>query len=134
MYQSYHKGYGEDFFSVLKSAGVALAISFFASVIFAVVLRFSAGSGQMIYVINQITKVVSIVVGSLLFLRGEKGWLKGGGVGLLFTALSYLAFSAFGGDFSLTWLIFVELFFALLSGAIGGMIAVNIKGSVTSSG
>jgi hypothetical protein len=45
----------------------------------------------------------------------------------LFTALSYLAFSAFGGDFSLSWLIFVEVGVAFLAGALSGILAVNLK-------
>ena len=124
----YHQSsYGNGFFSVLKSVGTALLISLLASMLFAVVLRASSGGEKIIYPVNQIVKVVSVLVGTLLFVRGEKGWLKGGGVGLLFTALSYLAFAALGGDFSLTWLIFVELFFALMAGGIGGIIAVNLK-------
>lgn len=119
--------YGNGWFSVFKSVGTALLISFFSSMIFAVILHTAGGSEKIIYPINQTVKVMAILAGTLLFIRGEKGWLKGGGVGLLFTALSYLAFSALGGNFSLTWLIFVELFFALAAGCIGGIIAVNIR-------
>jgi putative membrane protein (TIGR04086 family) len=119
--------YGNEWFSVLKSVGVALLISFFSSLVFAVILRASSGPEKIIYPVNQTVKVVAILIGVLLFLRGEKGWLRGGVAGLLFTALSYLAFSALGGDFSLSWLIFVELFFALAAGGIGGIIAVNIR-------
>ena len=119
--------YGNGIFSVLKSVGVALAISFIGSVLFATALQFLPNAENVIYPINQTLKVVAILIGALLFIRGEKGWIKGVGVGLLFTALSYLAFSAIGGDFSLSWLIFVEIFFAVTAGAIGGIIAVNLK-------
>ena len=67
------------------------------------------------------------MLGTLLFIRGEKGWLKGGGAGLLFFALSYLTFSAIGGDFSLSWLIFMELGLALFAGVLGGVIGVNLR-------
>ena len=119
--------YGAGFFSVLKSVGIALGVSFFASILFAVVLRFLPNAEVVIYPVNQTVKVVAILLGSLLFIRGERGWIKGACVGLLFTALSYLAFSAVGGDFSLSWLIFAEIFFAVMAGAIGGIIAVNLK-------
>ena len=79
------------------------------------------------YPINQTLKVLAVSLGTLLFVRGEKGWLKGLAIGLIFTALSYLAFSAIGGDFSLSWLILVELLFGVLAGALSGAIAVNIK-------
>ena len=119
--------YGNGLFSVLKSAGAALAISFMGSVLFAVILYFLPNADVVIYPVNQTLKVVAILIGTLLFIRGEKGWMKGGGAGLMFTALSYLGFSAIGGDFSLSWLIFAEIFFAVTAGAIGGIVAVNFR-------
>ena len=97
------------------------------AVVFAVILRAAPIARRTIYTVNQVLKGISILIGVSVFVRGEKGWLKGGGTGLLFTALSYLAFSAIGGDFSFTWLIFVELLTAFLIGAIGGVLAVNIR-------
>ena len=119
--------YGNGLFAVLKSVGVALLISFIGSVLFAMALRFLPNADGVIYPINQTLKVLAILIGTLLFIRGEKGWIKGGGAGLMFTALSYLAFSAIGGDFSLSWLIFAEIFFAVTAGAIGGIIGVNFR-------
>ncbi len=121
--------YGDGIFTVVKAAGLSLAISLLGAVIFAVILRIGNVSEGIIYPINQTLKGLAIVLGALICVRGEKGWLKGGGAGLLFTALSYLAFSALGGDFSLSWLIFAELFLAFVIGGIGGMLAVNLKKS-----
>lgn len=121
--------YGDGIFTVVKAAGLALAISLLGAVIFAVVLRVGNLGEKVIYPVNQVLKGISVAVGALVCVRGEKGWLKGGGAGLLFTGLSYLAFSALGGDFSLSWLIFVELILTFLIGAVGGMLAVNLKKS-----
>ena len=118
--------YGDGFFTVVKAAGLALALSLLGTVIFAVVLRVS-GVDKAIYPITQTIKGIALITGVLVCVRGERGWLKGGGAGLLFTALSYLAFSALGGDFSLTWVIFIEVVIAFLAGAIGGALAVNLK-------
>ena len=119
--------YGNTFFTVIKGAGIALAISFFFTVILAGLLRAGILSHKVIYPINQVIKVLAVVVGTLTQVRGEKGWLKGGGVGLLFTSLSYLAFSAIGGDFSLSWLILIELLIAFFAGALGGALGVNLR-------
>ena len=119
--------YGDSFFTIIKAAGLALALSLLGAVIFAVVLRISDGADKMIYPITQTIKGVALVVGVLACVRGEKGWLKGGGAGLMFTALSYLAFSALGGDFSLSWVILIEVIGTFLAGAIGGALAVNLK-------
>lgn len=119
--------YGNGMFSVIKAVLLSLAISLLSAIVFAVILRSTSLSEKAIYPVNQTVKALSIAIGALVFVRGEKGWLKGGGVGLLFTALSYLAFSALGGDFSLSWLIFAELAIALVVGAVSGIVAVNLK-------
>lgn len=118
---------GTTIFTIVKSTGLALALSVLGVVAFAVVLQATALSGSVIYTVNQTLKILSIAVGTLAFVRGEKGWLKGGVTGILFTGVSYLAFSALGGDFTISWLIFAELVIAFLVGAISGALAVNLK-------
>ncbi|MBQ9728735.1 MAG: TIGR04086 family membrane protein [Clostridia bacterium] len=119
--------YGNGLFQIIKGVALALALSFLGVVALANALRFFSLSETAVYPINQLIKCVSIAIGSLAFIRGEKGFLKGGGAGVLFTFLSYLAFSALGGDFSLSWLILIELLFTVLIGAIGGAVAVNLR-------
>lgn len=120
--------YGNGLFAIVKAVLLSLAISLLSVIVFAVILRSTSIGEKAIYPVNQTIKAISIALGTLVFVRGEKGWLKGGAVGLLFTALSYLAFSALGGDFSLGWLIFAEMAIALLVGAVSGILAVNLKG------
>ena len=114
-------------FSIVKAVGLALGASFLSTIILACILRVSSLPDKAVYPITQTLKVVFILLFSLLCIRGEKGWLKGGAVGLLFTALSYLTFSAIGGDFSLSWLVFAELGLGLFAGVIGGVIGVNLR-------
>ena len=116
----------QTIFQIVKGVFFALAVSLLCSVVFACILRFSPLPDTVIYPVNQTLKAVCIAVGTLLFVRGEKGLWKGGGIALIFTALSYLAFSAIGGDFSLSWLIFLELAIALIVGAAAGAVAVNL--------
>ena len=118
---------GNAFFQILKGAAFALGFSLLAVIIFANILRFTPLPDRVIYPVNQTVKVVAILLGALIFVRGEKGFLKGGAIGLIFTALSYLAFSAIGGNFSLSWLIFAELALAIFAGVVGGAIAVNLR-------
>ncbi|MBQ7924625.1 MAG: TIGR04086 family membrane protein [Clostridia bacterium] len=121
--------YGNGFFQIIKGVGLALALALLWAVIFANVLRFSSLPDKVVYPINQTWKVLAVCIGALVFVRGEKGFLKGAAIGLLFSALSYLAFAALGGDFSLSWLIIVELALSALAGVICGAIAVNLKKS-----
>ena len=117
----------EGVFSVVKGALFSVALSLLLAIVFAVVLRAGSISDKVIYPVNQGIKVLAVALGSILFIRGERGWLKGGVIGLVFTALSYLAFSSLGGDFSFSWLIFVELAVGFFSGSLSGIIAVNLK-------
>ncbi|MBQ4053793.1 MAG: TIGR04086 family membrane protein [Clostridia bacterium] len=119
--------YGNGVFTIVKAVLLSLAVSLLAAVVFAVILQAAPMAQGTIYTINQVLKAVALAVGVFAFIRGEKGWLKGGVSGLLFTGLSYLAFSAIGGDFSLSWLIFAELAITFLVGAICGSLAVNMK-------
>jgi len=119
--------FGNGLFSVVKGVALALACSLLFSVLFACVLRFAPLPDKVIYPVNQVVKVLSVALGTFLFVRGEKGWLKGGGIALLFTAVSYLAFSAIGGTFALSWLILVELFFTVGVGVLSGILAVNLR-------
>lgn len=114
-------------FSIVKAAVLALAVSFLSTVVLAAILRITTMPHKAIYPITQTLKVIFVLLASLLFIRGEKGWLKGGAAGLIFTALSYLTFSAVGGDFSLSWLVLVEVGLALFAGALGGVIGVNLR-------
>ena len=117
---------GNGLFQVLKGGALALALSFLCAVVFACVLKEFPLSERVVYTVNQTAKGVCIAVGTLAFVRGEKGFLKGVGIALAFTALSYLAFSAIGGDFSLSWLILVEVVLASIVGLASGAVAVNL--------
>ncbi len=114
-------------FAVVKGVLCALACSLVLTVVFASILRGSSWSSKVIYPVNQGIKMLSVLIGTLLFVRGEKGWLKGLAIGILFTMLSYLVFSAIGGDFSLSWLVVVETLLGATFGLLSGAIGVNLR-------
>ena len=114
-------------FQIIKSVALALAFSFLSAVVLAAILRWTPLPDSVIYPVNQVVKALAIALGVITFIRGEKGFIKGGAAGLIFTALSYLAFSAIGGDFSFSWLILIETAVALLVGALCGALAVNMR-------
>ena len=112
---------------MVKGVGTALAISFLSVIILASVLLYAPMQTTTVYIVNQCIKILALAIGVLLFVRGEKGFLQGMAIAVLFTALSYLAFSAVGGNFALSWLIFAELALALFAGGLCGGIAVNLR-------
>ena len=114
-------------FAVIRGVLTALVISVLFSIFFAVVLRVASVPAKWIYPINQTVKVLAAFLGALFFIRGEKGWIKGLLVGVLFFALSYVTFSAVGGTFSLSAMALAELIFTTLGGVIGGVLGVNLR-------
>lgn len=114
-------------FAIVKGVSIALGSALVLALLFALVVYFGGVGKSVIYPVNQGIKVVAVALGVLFSVRGEKGWLKGGIIGTAFIMLSYLAFSALGGDFSLSWLILAELLFGFLVGALCGIIAVNVR-------
>ncbi len=117
------KGIGQ----VVKTVVVALVLSVLLAAIFTLVLRVCPMGKIAVTVVSQLLKVLSLAVGVMLFVKGEKGLWKGVGCGLLFSMLGYLTFSALGGGFGLSWLIFAELFLYTAVGGLLGVVAVNLK-------
>lgn len=117
---------GNSLFRIVKGVGLALGFAFLGVVVFAGVLRSTNILDRAVYPVNQTLKLLAIALGTLVFVRGEKGFLQGGAIGLLFAALSYLTFSALGGDFSLSWVAIVEVLLSVLTGAVCGAVAVNL--------
>lgn len=118
---------GKGLFEVIKGTVTALVCAFLFAVVFAVLLRSFPLPDKVIYPVNQTIKLLCVFVGALAFVRGEKGYAKGIAVALLFTALSYLTFSALGGTFRLRWVLIVELILTALSGFVGGSMGVNFN-------
>ena len=118
---------GNGFFEIIKGVALALGLSFLGVIIIASLLPATGMEERVLYPLVQTVKVVAVFIGAIATVRSDKGLLKGAVVGLLFTALSYLTFSAIGGDFSLSWLILCETLLCVASGGIAGAIAVNVK-------
>ena len=116
-------------FQALKAALLSLAVCVLGAILFAIVLRVSDLPDKIILPVNETLKAVAIFVGCLFSVKESRGFIKGALAGALLIMLSYLAFSALGGNFSLTWLIFLELLFGVIVGGASGAFAVNIRSS-----
>lgn len=111
--------------AVLRAVIAAVIFSLAAVLIFALVIKLFSVPSSVIPVVNRVIKTIAVSGGAILFIREEKGLLKGAAAGVLSVALTYLIFAAIAGsDFS--YLFFAELLFGGAVGAISGIIAVNI--------
>ena len=115
-------------FLKMTGRGVSLAIivCLAAVLIFALVIQFTGLPESVIMPVNQFIKVLAIFIGCFFSLRGSKGWLKGGLVGLIAGGLTFLLFALLGG-FPSGLRILWDLLFCVGVGILSGIISVNLK-------
>ena len=112
---------------VLKATCAAVVFSLVFVLVFTLIIQLASLSSSVIKPVNQVFKILAIAGGGLLFIRGDKGLLKGAIYGVCAVLLTYLLFSLIGGSFSISWFFLLELVLGAAAGAISGIIAVNIK-------
>ncbi len=117
------------FVQVLKGALMALSVCLIAILIFAFILRFVAISDLLIKPINQVIKTLSILVGTFYALKKSKdmGLISGLVIGLMFTIISFIAFSVLDGNFEFGISLVNDCLFGSIIGGVCGIIAVNLK-------
>ncbi len=114
---------------ILKSLVLSFVITLSLVLIASLLLSYTPLKESMIPLFNTIIMVISITVGSIYISIkiGEKGWLNGGIIGILYflilVFLNYLFIKPFIFDiYSIS-----KFFISLATGIIGGMIGINIK-------
>lgn len=115
--------------SLLKGVIISLCVSLVSVLVFAFLLKFTNISESIITPINQIIKGVSIFLGTFLGLKKEKkmGLISGLLIGMIYTLLAFVVFSALNGSFVFSRTLVTDFCFGGIIGAICGIICVNIK-------
>lgn len=117
-----------SFLNYLKGALTAVSATLIMILLFAVIVRFFNVSDSWIFPINQVIKVISIILGLVVMLKdNSKGFLKGLILGLIYFVLSFLIFSILQGKFSISIKNLYDLILTTLMGGLAGIIIVNIK-------
>jgi putative membrane protein (TIGR04086 family) len=115
--------------SLIKSILLSYLVTFAFFFVFAIILTYTSLSDSTIPTLNSIVMIVSIAVGGgyMAAKVNKKGWLNGGLIGLIYIIiLAIFRILADGGmDFSSYF--FVKLIISIITGAIGGMIGINLK-------
>jgi putative membrane protein (TIGR04086 family) len=112
---------------IAKATCLAVVCSLVLVLIFTFIIQLFSLSSAAIKPVNQVIKIVSIALGGIVFISGDKGLLKGGIYGVVAVVLTYLLFAIIAGEFSFSWKIIIELLIGGVAGGIAGVIAVNIK-------
>ena len=119
----------KKFLPIIKGVLCALSVSLVAILLFAFLLRWTNISDSLIAPVNQVIKGVSIFFGVLFGLKKVKknGIINGLLIGFFYTILAFLVFSLLDGAFNFDRSLLNDLIFSLVTGAICGIICVNLK-------
>lgn len=112
---------------IAKAACAAVIFSLVYALLFTLVIQLFSLPSSAIAPVNQVFKVIAIAFGGLLFIREDRGLVKGAVYGVCADVLTFLLFSAISGGFSVGWIFIIELLIAAVVGAVTGIIAVNLK-------
>lgn len=115
--------------SFFKSLVVSYIITLVMILIMAIIFTYTPLKEKNIPLFNTVIMIISITVGAIyLTLKiGEKGWLNGGLVGIVYyiilVLLNFILFKNHSIDIYTT----SKLIISLATGIIGGMIGINLK-------
>ena len=117
-----------QFLSILSGTIVAVAITLVLILLFALIIRFFNVADSWIFPINQVIKVISLFVGTIVVLKKQKksGFLNGLLISVLYFFLSYIIFSILQGNFAFNLSKIYDLLLTALMGGIIGIITINV--------
>ncbi len=110
---------------VIKSALFSLIITLVSVLILGIVVKFVAVPPTILLPINQVIKVISVLLGCVIAIKDKRnGAIKGGICGLIYTLLSVFIFLILGMSLKESFS-FIDVLLGIIIGAISGIIAVN---------
>lgn len=113
---------------ILKALCLAILITFGLILIVTFILRFTDLRETKLPMLNNIILILSIVSSSLYLITRtrEKGWLYGASLGFLYYLLIIIVNLLFSRFDILQPISLVKLVLAMIIGAIGGIIGINL--------
>ncbi len=117
----------KNVFQIVKAAAAAVIISLAFVLIFTLIIQLFSLPLDAVKPVNQVFKIISIAAGGLIFIRGEKGLIKGAIYGLAAVLVTYLLYGLISGSLAVSWKFAIEILLGVVAGGISGIIAVNIK-------
>lgn len=114
---------------VSKGSVFAVMITLFFIILFAFVMQLSSLSETVIRPVVQVIRILSIAVGGAYVARNSanKGWLKGAATGVCYVILVSLIGMVSGGQFAFDRILLSDTLMAIVVGAAGGAIGINIR-------
>ncbi len=110
---------------ILGMTLISVLVTLVAVLIFGIIIKLVEVPEGIIMPINQVIKVVSVLIGALVGIKSkQKGVLKGAVAGLLYTLISVFVFLILGSSLSGSFGV-IDALSGIIIGAVSGIIAVN---------
>ena len=120
------------FMDFIKALIFSIILTLIALVVLSLVLSFSEVSESVINPAIIVISSVSILIGGFLVAKKikQKGILNGAILGIIYMLIIYLISSLLNNNFSLGISAFIMIGAGMLSGALGGILGVNLKAKI----
>lgn len=112
--------------SFIKGLIVSMLISFGLIILLAFCLKWFSFDEKYISPLNLAIKTISVLIGSIIAIKGEsKGLLKGVCFGLLYIVVAFVSFSVLAKSFAIDVSFLLDVLFSCIAGGLVGIIKVN---------
>jgi putative membrane protein (TIGR04086 family) len=117
------------YLTMLRSLLICFIMAFVMIMVYALLLSFSSISDASMSKVTQTILIISVALSSAYGGKeiGERGWLFGALLGLIFALLLIPFGMAFGQVLALDMYLMAKLLVSAVVGAIGGIIGVNLN-------
>ena len=113
-------------FDFVKGLIVSIILSFALIIVFALFIKWLDLSDVWIVPITLLIKAISVLLGSIIAIKGtSRGLIKGAVFGTIYILFAFVIFGTLAGSFSFDVGLLLDFAFAALLGAIVGIIKVN---------
>ncbi|MCL2630677.1 MAG: TIGR04086 family membrane protein [Firmicutes bacterium] len=113
---------------ILRSTLIAVIASLIVVLVLALIVKLTGMGEGAILPINQVLKVLSVLVGCLFGIKDRsKGAFKGASAGLLYAVVSIFVFLVLKNSLSGNSFSFIDLIANTATGAVSGIISVNFR-------
>ncbi|NLU37019.1 MAG: TIGR04086 family membrane protein [Clostridiales bacterium] len=121
--------FAQEALLISKGSILAVIITLFFIILFALIMQISSLSETIIRPVVQVIRILSIAAGGAYVANKStaKGWLKGAITGICYIVLVSIISLVSGGHFSIDYILLSDILMAVVVGAAGGAIGINIR-------
>lgn len=115
--------------NIAKASLVSIAVTIFALIIQTLIMFYTDVSESILPITSAVTMTLSVTIASVYasFKIKKKGWINGSLIGIVYILIIIAISLIFLDDFVLNTYVLLKTGIALVTGAISGMIGVNLK-------